>query len=398
MNNPEIIDQEFKPSIGSKLFFILLALCLLVFAIYFSSLQWRGGIKDKLIALPPMFFLSIFIIVQTCFKKLIITGDSIIYKTLFRTKVLAITAVEGFRSGVRYIKLEPATPGISAITFDYSSFPQSEDILPWVRNHFTDLDAIDLAEEKRAFEECGDGLTAEQKKRQLQNAGTVANAYNAISFITSFIAVIARNAITDGIKLLIPIAGLAIMLFSRKMIRFVPAWGKSIYPAVGFGILMPSVFLFLNAADRYNWIGTVTMLINTTLLAMAFAWFVYKVGWNNLIRPKWTQAFFIGIVTFFFAFGAVTTINCSFDASQGKTYYSKILDKENGRDSAGAYYLFTIAPWQNGYGERDVRVGSKLYYNREPSQTLEVIERNGLLGIHWFTVQVPEDNLIKTKQ
>ncbi len=397
MNNPELIEQEFTPTLNNKLLYVLLALIQLSFAFIFGYASVKNETTFKLVIIPVFSFFSVLMLLKAFSRRLIISGNSITHISFFRKKVLSINAIKGFRHRPRFFTLVPTSAGLPSITVDYSDLTQSDYLLQWIKNNFTDLDAVDEAEEKLAFEQDSSGNMDAQKMKQLENAEMVASVYNVISAVTLFIALVSPGTITDGIKLLIPIAGLVIMLLSRKMIRFTPAWGKSIYPSVGFGILMPCVLLFLNMAIHYNWLDTGKLLIYSCLLAVAFGWFVYKVGWNKLVIPTWTQVFFIVLVAFFFAPGAVVTINCGFDTSKEQVYYSKVLEKHFTSGDGPNYHL-VIAAWHAGDSGKKINVNNGLYAQAAENETIEIKERNGLLGIHWFVVNMPEDNLIKTKQ
>ena len=370
---------------------------MLVFIVYLTSLTWKNGNTDKYIAAPPVIFLALLILSQAFRRRVIITGNSIIQVTLFKTKELPVDSIKGYRDMLGDMFIEPVDPTLPRIAIaNYGSFTHSEDLRLWLKENFIDLSETDLAREEQEFKEDGSHRhTPEQRMQQLKQAKVIATIYNIIGIVAPFVLMYFHNNFAGCLRISLPLLGLFIILQSRKMIRFFPSSGKSIYPSVGMGIMLSSFLLLMYTVDYYDCVSLSPIWPYAVPLALSFAYVLYKKGWNDLVKPMKGQALFIIVTACIYAPSAIININCIFDASAAHSYYTKVLKKYITTGKGGRkHHTFRIASWQPGYHEKNVEISRSLYDARETGQTVEVFERNGLLGIHWFTVKMPEDNMI----
>lgn len=297
------------------------------------------------------------------------------------------------------IVLEPIDASLATITISsYNTLSNADDLLIWVKANLKDLNQLQLNSEKNALLQHSTlGDNPPQRMQQLQYAKAVATVYNyaavAASFILKFFY---NNKIADSIKIAIPLLGLLLILLSGNTIRFFRSAGKSIYPGVSTGILLSSFLLLYSAAKGYNWLSLLPITLYVAVIAIVFVYISYTFGRDKSIAPHYSYFIILSVAALLYAAGAALTINCSFDNSVARPYQSKVITKY--KTSGQNQLRMEITPWQPGYSQQQVAVPEEVYYQREPGQGVAVLEKAGLLGVHWFLVTMPLDSLVIPKQ
>ena len=390
MKNPATNTKQFQLSFNFKIAYLLVlaGIATMVFKFQIPALKDRS-IRDYLLAV--FYLLMIVIIIRDFLSKIITTGNSIIQVTAFKKKEIAIDSIKGFRMEGNTIIIQSLDPSIAAITISgYNKLSGADDLLSWVKLNCKDLDQLQSQNEEIVQENAAGN---NQSKQQLKTAKTIADLYNYISIAAAIILhFFYYNKIADTIKLLLPLLGLFIMLLSGHTIRFFPTRGKSISPGVSRAVLVSSFLLLYSAANLYSWVSLLPMLKYVAVIALGFFYIVYTRGRDTSLPFHLSGIVIVSVFALIYAAGAALTINCSFDNSAARPYQSTVIKKYK---NAGQNPLrMVIAPWRQGYGESTIGVTEEVYYQREPGQTVEVFERDGLLGVHWFLVTMPVDSLV----
>jgi len=102
-------------------------------------------------------------------------------------------------------------------------------------------------------------------------------------------------------------------------------------------------------------------------------------------KDKWWIYGSIVFSFFIYSYSAVVAVNCSFDYSEPKVYKTEVIDKRISRSSKGrrTYYV-KVKPWGHHYDAESITVSSEEYEEYQVEDKVEVVYKDGLLGIPWY--------------
>ncbi len=98
------------------------------------------------------------------------------------------------------------------------------------------------------------------------------------------------------------------------------------------------------------------------------------------------QAAIFVFISIFYAAGSIVEINCEFDNAPVKVYHAAVLGHHISRGRNTSYYLY-LTKWGPDNKQEQVSVGSKMYYNTNVGDTVNINFKPGLLNVPWFVVK-----------
>jgi hypothetical protein len=376
--------REYTMSTGMKIFYILLAAGMFVFAIVLLKMPQ----DQPALLLVPLIFIAFaaLIIANALRRKVIIYDDSIVCINLFSRKEMAFSDITGCRIGQKVLVLE-SNSGEKITISNYSDLSDSSELATWIKDNFKDLDAIDLKQdEEKVLQDATLGFSLEDRERKLKTAKQVALVYNIIGAVAAFgLVILGKGYAITIIGLLYPLLGLIIMKFSKGLIKFTGNSKRSVTPFLLLGFMIPVITMLIVVITDYQifqfynlWlpIGGVTALISALL---------YFIGLNRSIDGIRAQIIIMIIMAAIYGFGSVISINCAFDKSEPTIYKAEILGHriESGKHTS---YLLTLTEWGPMHEQKEEDVGRHLYNEVTIGDTVKIYFKPGLLKTPWYQV------------
>lgn len=121
-------------------------------------------------------------------------------------------------------------------------------------------------------------------------------------------------------------------------------------------------------------------------IGVTIAFFILTVVSAEDVRSKLSLIILAFIFSAVFGFGAVLSVNSTFDTSLAVVYQAKVLNKSVSGGKVSTYYL-KISPWGSKKKTSNTRVRPNIYKRKNIGDTVEIYTHQGRLGIPWFVVQ-----------
>lgn len=383
------MDQEFTVSTGMKIFYGVLAIGLFGFSLFLFSIPKNPDVSPAVYLLPLAFLVFPILIIINIFKRKVTIGnDRILCIKLFSQKELATTDIKGYRAGQKVISLESNSPDNKITISNYIDLSDSENLLSWIKENFTDLDATDLkASEEYFLNEQHLGFTVEDRIQTLKKANVTANVYNAIGFVGGLgIIFLKDDYFRMCCALIYPILGIFIMAFSKGLIKFISNKKKSVYPFVMLGFFMPGLILFFYSLDihvlQYHNMWLPLFIISTVLLGA-----LYRFGINKEAGSANGQIILMLFITVIYSFGGLITINCNFDKSSSQEFHTSITNKWT-TSGKGSHYHIKLKPWQKSQGSQEIDISRSEYESTSIGTSVSVFVKKGYLSIPWYFISL----------
>lgn len=375
--------REYVISTGMKIFYILLAVGMFIFALVLLKIPQS---QSALLLFPLIIIAgSILIIVNALKRKIIIYNDSILCINLFSRKEINITDIKGCRIDQKFITLE-FNSGDKMIIRSYSDLRDSSELVNWIKDSFKDLDAIDLKhDEEQVLQDTSLGYTVEDRERKLKKAKQIALAYNIVGCAVFGLVFLGRGYPIVIMGLFYPLLGIVVMASGKGLIKFAGNSKRSVTPFLFLGIMIPVIIMLIVVISDYQvfqynslWLP---IIVTTAIIFAA----VYFTGLNRSITGVTTQVIAMVVLSAIYAFGGIISINCTFDKSTPVIYKAKVLDHriESGKHTS---YLLTLSEWGPMHQQKEEDVGRNLYNNISVGDTIKIYFRSGLLKGPWYYV------------
>jgi len=127
-------------------------------------------------------------------------------------------------------------------------------------------------------------------------------------------------------------------------------------------------------------VGTVGFII---LLIVLFAT-------HKIINKKYPDKSLIYLIIIgniaLYSYAATYGVNCVYDNSEPKIYYTKVIDKSISRGRRHTSYYLKVEPWGHHLDPEEIRVTREQYYETEIGQTVKVVYKKGLFNIPWYYI------------
>jgi len=376
--------REYTVSTGMKIFYILLAVGMFVFAIVLLKIPQSQSI---LLLMPLLIIVgAVLIIVNVLKRKVVIYDDSILCIGLFSRKEITFKDIKGCRIGQKALTIESLS-GNKMIISNYSDLSDSDELSSWLKGNFTDLDAVDIKQDEEAIlHDSTLGYSEEDRKKKLQSAKQIALVYNIIGPVISFVFLLLHKGIAlIIIGLIYPLIGVLIMRFSHGLIKFLGNGKRSVIPFILIGFMMPVIFLLIVSITDYQVFSYNNLWIYFGFISIVVFASIYFTGLNKTISGVIGQTIFMFAMSLIYGFGSVVGINCAFDNSKPTIYVAKVLDHriESGKHTS---YLFTLSQWGPMHEEKEEDVGKWIYDNVSIGDSVRVYFRPGELKAPWYEV------------
>jgi hypothetical protein len=250
------MEQEFKVSIGFRLFYGIVLLAVIIFfsgvALVIPQHNNLGGFLLVVAIVVP----CIMMLINVFVSKVTISAQSINRRTLFGTKELLSADVKGCRIGEKVIFID-AIDGARAsgiVVNNYIDFAGSSDLKNWLTENFPDLNGLNLKfEREKLLQNPKYGTTEQERKDTLKKARTIAIIYNTVGFLLMFAMIPVDNGrIAVLILMGYPLLGIVIMVSSRGLTKFVSSGKISVNPFVMLGFVWPAVMMLFKSLDGFT--------------------------------------------------------------------------------------------------------------------------------------------------
>lgn len=333
--------QEYRLSTGMKIFYGALAVGMFIFSMVLFDM-YNPVHGAFVLAIPTGVLIgAILIMASVMRRKIVVYTDSLLYVSLFSKKELSFQEIKGYRLGEKIIKIESASLNVPKITIsNFIDFANSDELTDFIKQHFKDLDAIDLENEKnKLLQDSSIGFTEQERNENLVNAKEKAIAYNLAGIMVFIAGLCFDNKVISIILILYPLIGIIFMLFSKGLIKFLSETKRSAYRYIGIGFGIGTAIIFVKTLKSYNifdfnnlWVP----LIATSLILLIT---LCAIGLNKSIGSIIGQIIFMLVISVIYCFASIIEVNCAFDDSELKMYPAEILDHRVQHGKSTSYYL-----------------------------------------------------------
>jgi hypothetical protein len=327
-------------------------------------------------------------LLDTVKNKVIISGDSVIFRSTFIKRDLKFDEIRGFRVSDKYIFVEPNTKDKKRIKIS-TYLGKSDELILWLSSNFLDLDFVNKKKEhSEILENNRNGITEEERSVKLQKAKLVAKALNWMSIIACvwvlFFPTPYEIAIISTITLPL-IAILATFIF-KGLIRLEEGKGTA-YPSVFMTIFFCSCGICLRAMFDFNIFEYRNVWKPSFILSVILIAVVLSSTREFKFQKVNDYIIVLSLSIFFFAFsyGTVIALNCYYDKSEKEIFEATILSKRISSGKTTSYY-FELTPWGRQIEIDEVSVSKRLYQKLEKNDKVNLFYGGGLFNIPWFIV------------
>ena len=390
--------QEFKVSIGWKIFGYLMLLLLIgiTLIIYYfvllddSSGQIALSLSDWLVLCIPLIF-NVFplYLVFLFHRSVLVINDytvTIDFGVFHKKREIAFSEIIGVRTNENGILLVPQGKAKKTILIGYY-FNDINMILECLSAHVPNLDKMDEKTEMEEILENPDfGDTFDLRERNLVKAKRVVKILNIVGVGTSLWVVYTPNPDRIGICSLLIIVFTSIFLVKRfqGLIVLGLAKPKTIYPQLLVFYIVPCALVYRVAYDyqllNYSNVVLQSFVVGITLTSIVF----YK--FSELSRLKKVSAYialFLHFILFsVLGYSTIVILNCWLDKANPEIYNSKIIYKRN---NSGKY--LTLLPWEKQNDTAEYRVTNSLYKSVEIDSVVSIYVMPGRFNIPWLEVK-----------
>lgn len=380
------MEQEFGLSRGWKIFSYIASGIFVIVAIGMSYGVFVDG-KPVLLAFSiPLFLGSVYMLISTRKYKLTVSDSQITETGVFTTIVIQRTDIDGFKIDGNILTVLPRQKGDKKIRINgYQYLENHHRLINWLNYQFDELGHKEYVKETEEILSNPDfGFTDEEKAAKFKKARLVARVYNIISFGFLITPYIDDSIVLHIIMLIYPFVGILLLYLNNGIIRM-DTRGKTNYPYITFGLIIPSLCLTIIAFNTYEVLGYANIWIPVLVIG-AVLFVLLSEANKKILGEKYKSQFLsIIIVIVFYVFGASVVINCDFDRSAPINTTAKVVKQFKTTGKIITYSL-TLSPWGSRQRDEDVNIPGLLYHRISPGDTVQVNVKKGFLRIPWFYI------------
>lgn len=378
-------ELSFSPR--NKILNYFIALSFFVGAAYLTTIHKPTLIEYRMSFILPV--IGIFFIVSFLRKKVFIEDEIITSITTFRKRQLAFDEIEGIKIEPKYIVLVPNSPHKNQVyIYDYKQFENGDLLVSFLKDTFPDIDTLNFTRgHANHVYDTNYGFTPQQRHTNIQKYQKISYFINAIGVIFA-IAVFIPLSIFKAMTIAIP--PLCIFLaFTSKTIKLISKYGPIAYPVIFTAFIFPILTLFFNSFLSYDLYDLTNLWVPSVALGGLMTIFYYVAVIDELPDVKRSRDLtFIIILCFAYSFGAIRTINCEFDSSDGQQYQPKVIKKyvseSWGERGINQVYNIKLSAWGPHNESSEIEV-SQIYYDQiNIGDISHITLKQGLLNIPWF--------------
>ncbi|HSZ35178.1 MAG TPA: hypothetical protein VK772_17815 [Puia sp.] len=331
---------------------------------------------------------SVLIFVNLSRRSIVITGQTIIATSLFSRKQLDLDEIKGCRIEPKIIYIEPTSEDNPTIRIgNYIDFKNSEQLAAWCRQHFKDLNALDLEKEQNdAMNNPELGTSEQERTRTLKKSRNLAYTYVGLGLLLSFMMIFFQSGVGIALLIIYPVLGILVMATSRGTIKFLSNTKRSISKHIEIGLFMPGFLLLITSFVKFNIVESGQLMLRAIAVSAVLFLLLYKTGINRSMGAIPGQVFFMIVFVLIYGFGSIRQINCAFDHSKAEFYDAVVRGRRISRGRSTSYYL-RLTPWGPVDNQEETEVRRNFYNKTEVGDTVQVNLKKGLLNIPWYFIQ-----------
>jgi len=377
------MEQEFTTSTGYKIVYGLFAFALLVGSIIMLvNIAGAANGSALLIFAVVTFAAAAAVSINLYKRKVIVADESVSYTSIWGSKEFLKADIKGFRVGEKAISIESVEDGYGKIAIrDYTSIGSYKELIKWLDEHFTDLNAVDYAAERNEIlQDTSLGRTEEDRDSILKKSRQLTMYYGFGGLGLFFFTVYAHisNPILAIITLLYPFAGVVIMGTSKGIIRLF-AKKNSAYPAIFMGLFLSSMAALLQSVMNSEILSYDNLWLPVIVFAVICFAVLYYLSVKKANATVGSQIIFIILTSAILAFGGSLSMNCTLDQSSPQIYAATVLDAHVSHGKSTTYHI-VIGQWGQHQKEENITVPSSFYYQVQVGGQVNVNLKKGLLN------------------
>lgn len=385
------MEKTFRPTLFSKIFNPGLPALIACFSLFLSIRYHTIPVSEILIVtLAPLIIAAI--ILSNQLKRKVVVSDRCIMKTnILGTKEMMNNNVKGFRIADNSIFILPLQDGDPKIVIRYyTSLRNDEELLAWLNEHHTNLDRKEYQRElEEILHDTNIGTAREEREASVKRSGMLARIYNIGAFILFGLSLfifgeIDASWIVDTLVFLYPLAGIALIVFSKGIIKLITKASSAHYQ-VWLGIYLPVIVILIKAAFGYHIFAYDNLWLPFALISTGVFLIFNRFGLKKAGTAVKGQIFLAIFLALFFGYAYTLQINCVYDNSKPKRFRATIIDRRIFKGKNYSYYL-TLAPWGTKLAPEEIEVRRALYQQLSADSTVTINVKPGLLHIPWFTL------------
>jgi hypothetical protein len=187
-------------------------------------------------------------------------------------------------------------------------------------------------------------------------------------------------------QILVPWIAFGLVWYFPGVISFDGGWDDKYvaWSAVVLLITLPARIAYYYVALLNETSALLAAFIVSAILCLAAA----LIESDRLARRDRFVMIFWLLPAMLYSHAAAIQLNCVLDNSPATVYRSVVIKKplEYGTMYHPHYWL-RVEPWGAEHGAKDAGVSSRTYHSVHVGETVCVVQREGWLGLRWFTVQ-----------
>jgi hypothetical protein len=381
------MEKEYTIATGWKILYGVISTCLIGVSVFLFT---KHGPQTGLlfILMPAWLIIAACAMMFNVFKSKVVVSDySIITTSIRGTKEIINTDVKGFRVGEKAIFIEPVPDGYRKLIIpDYRTIGNKDELLNWLKTHFTNLDSTEKSQMQEVLLSDPDlGFTKEDRLIKYDNARKATLLFNMGGPAVFIIMVLFRTSIPllSILLAIYPFIGILIMQFNRGLVTLF-AKKNSPYSYVLFGMLVPVVLLIILSTINYKVLNYNNFWLPfISISALMFIALYYGIKASKAAFQN--QVIFAALIALCYGYGSIIQVNWVFDKSITQLFVTSVADKYITHGRSNSYHLL-IVDWANHNRRKNVTVVSSFYKSAEVGSNVDVHLRQGLLNIPYYFI------------
>jgi ABC-type multidrug transport system fused ATPase/permease subunit len=373
----------------SKLLAVIFFVVMLMPIVIFISVGWKSLVERPWDMLPPLGFLFLMVsvlvvprIVQVFRSYIRIEHDRFILRTFGQPKDILFSEIKGYRIAEKQpmrLVFKDESKKNATIQKTFNDF---QEIKSFIAEKFVDLDELEAKEEEKKILENTDlGLTEEERKASLKIVKVIVRVLTIGAIALSvWMLYPSSNTAAVTICALYPLIVVYYMAYAKGLVGFFVR-PKSPKPSVFFALLIPVIVLMVRSTAMYDFVSYEELFVYSALIAVLTGLAIATRAEN--IRKQTNELFFGIMLSGVYAFGVLSTINCDYDSSISKVYYTTVSRKTVSYGKSTDYYLWIPAsgPFNE---EKKISVSRRKYETIEVKDRINLHVNAGTLGMPWY--------------
>jgi hypothetical protein len=335
-------------------------------------------------------FLAFYLYRETMKMLLTIDDHSLTIQRSFSSRSILLADIEGYRRGDKnrlYLVLKSG--GQDFLVPD--PLQKNEELLEWIKEKYTDLDARRFEEETKSILENDQyGGTPEERETRLKGARQVARVGIGVSFVLFLLMIFLPKPTDEDLMIVlfvIPLAGIYGLWYFKGLLRLSVKKGSA-YPSAFFPLCLPVFAGWISVLTAYRLYPIPASAWQTiVIMAVILAAVCILAGKEALAAEKNRVLgyVFILLLAGIYSYNLLIFSNCNYDKSAAEKYRVQVTDKTVSRGKSTTYFLH-LSPWGTYTNGEKESVPSSFYYGVGMNDSVSVYLKPGKWNIPWYRV------------